>query len=47
MNDNREGVALLLRHAGEADVVLLASMNKRLVEDQGSRNPYTLGEFEE
>ncbi len=27
--------------------MLLASMNKRLVEDQGSRNPYTLGEFEE
>ena len=47
MNDSGEGIPLLLRRAGEAEVALLALMNKRLVEDQGSRNPFRLAEFEE
>ena len=30
-----------------SDVPALARMNQRLVEDQGSRNPFSIGEFED
>ena len=32
-------MSLLIRPANEADLPLLAQMNKRLIEDEGSRNP--------
>ena len=37
---------IVLRQATEDDVTELATLNKRLVVDQGSRNPYTASEYE-
>jgi len=36
---------LLIRPADEADLPLLAQMNKRLIEDEGSRNPMSLDQL--
>ena len=36
---------LLVRPANEADLPLLAQMNKRLIEDEGSRNPMSLDQL--
>ncbi len=36
-----------LRPGAIADIPLLATMNQRLVEDQGSRNPFTPAEYEQ
>ena len=38
---------LLIRSAGEADLPLLAQMNKRLIEDEGSRNPMSIDQLAE
>jgi GNAT superfamily N-acetyltransferase len=38
---------LLIRPADEADLSLLAQMNKRLIEDEGSRNPMSLDQLAE
>ena len=38
---------LLIRPADEADLPLLAQMNKRLIEDEGSRNPMSLDQLAE
>lgn len=38
---------IVLRQATEDDVTELATLNKRLVVDQGSRNPYTISEYED
>ena len=38
---------IVLRQATEDDVTELAMLNKRLVVDQGSRNPYTASEYED
>jgi GNAT superfamily N-acetyltransferase len=38
-------VPLLIRPATEADLLLLAQMNKRLIEDEGSRNPMSLDQL--
>jgi GNAT superfamily N-acetyltransferase len=35
-------MSLLIRPANEADLPLLAQMNKRLIEDEGSRNPMSI-----
>lgn len=35
------------RLATAADLPLLAAMNRRLIEDEGSRNPMTLTQLEE
>ena len=40
-------MSLLIRSANEADLPLLAQMNKRLIEDEGSRNPMSLNELAE
>jgi GNAT superfamily N-acetyltransferase len=39
-------MSVLIRSAGLNDVPLLAQMNDRLVEDQGSINPFSLTELE-
>ena len=39
-------MALRLRLASEDDVPLLARMNRRLIEDEGSRNPMSVAELE-
>jgi GNAT superfamily N-acetyltransferase len=39
-------MSVMVRHATGADVPLLASMNRRLIEDEGSRNPMSLPELE-
>ena len=36
-----------IRRALEADMILLASMNKHLIEDEGSQNPMNLKELED
>jgi GNAT superfamily N-acetyltransferase len=36
---------LIMRSATEMDVPALAAMNKRLIEDEGSRNPMTMAEL--
>ena len=36
---------LLIHPANEADLPLLAQMNKRLIEDEGSRNPMSLDQL--
>jgi GNAT superfamily N-acetyltransferase len=36
---------LLIRPADEADLPLLTQMNKRLIEDEGSRNPMSIGQL--
>lgn len=38
---------ILIRSADWHDVPRLAQMNDRLVEDQGSRNPFSLNELEQ
>ena len=38
---------LIIRSATEADVPALAAMNKRLIEDEGSRNPMTVAELQQ
>ncbi len=38
---------ILIRSAGLNDMPLLAQMNDRLVEDQGSLNPFSLNELEQ
>ncbi|MCU0503029.1 MAG: GNAT family N-acetyltransferase [Anaerolineae bacterium] len=38
---------LLVRPAHEADLPLLAQMNKRLIEDEGSRNPMSIDQLAE
>ena len=38
---------IVLRQATEDEVTELATLNKRLVVDQGSRNPYTIPEYED
>lgn len=37
---------LYIRRAAEADLPLLAQMNKRLIEDQGSRNPMSVEQLQ-
>lgn len=37
---------IVLRQATEDDITELATMNERLVTDQGSRSPYTASEYE-
>ncbi|MGM0882947.1 MAG: N-acetyltransferase family protein [Bacillota bacterium] len=37
----------LIRKATEADLKLLAQMNKELIQDEGSRNPMTIEQLEE
>ena len=38
-------MSLVVRPANEADLLLLAQMNKRLIEDEGSRNPMSLDQL--
>ena len=38
-------MSLLIRPANEADLPLLAQMNRRLIEDEGSRNPMSLDQL--
>jgi GNAT superfamily N-acetyltransferase len=38
---------LIMRPAVEADVPMLAALNKRLIEDEGSRNPMTMAELQQ
>ena len=38
-------MSLLVRPANEADLPLLTQMNKRLIEDEGSRNPMSIGQL--
>lgn len=38
-------MTLSLRSATEADVEMLAKMNKQLIEDEGHRNPMTISEL--
>ena len=38
---------LALHPATQADLPLLAEMNKRLIDDEGSRNPMTVNELRE
>jgi len=40
-------MSLAVRVAGSDDVRLLAQMNKRLIEDEGSRNPMSTPELEQ
>jgi GNAT superfamily N-acetyltransferase len=40
-------LSLFIRPANEADLPLLAQMNKRLIEDEGSRNPMSLDQLAE
>ncbi|NLG28897.1 MAG: GNAT family N-acetyltransferase [Chloroflexi bacterium] len=40
-------VDLVLRSAEEADLPLLAQMNRRLIEDEGSRNPMSVAQLQE
>jgi len=40
-------MGLTLRHADEADLPLLAQMNKHLIEDEKSRNPMTVAQLQE
>jgi GNAT superfamily N-acetyltransferase len=40
-------VTLTLRDANQSDLPLLAAMNRRLIEDEGSRNPMSLDELRE
>ena len=46
MNSDPNCIFCHLRQAIEDDVTELATLNKRLVIDQGSRNPYTASEYE-
>jgi GNAT superfamily N-acetyltransferase len=41
------GISLAVRAASGGDVRLLAQMNKRLIEDEGSRNPMSTPELEQ
>ena len=38
-------MSLVIRPANEVDLPLLAQMNKRLIEDEGSRNPMSLDQL--
>jgi GNAT superfamily N-acetyltransferase len=40
-------VPLVIRPANETDLPLLAQMNKRLIEDEGSRNPISIDQLAE
>ena len=40
-------IQLTITKASITDLPTLAQMNQHLVEDQGSRNPFSIGEFEE
>ena len=40
-------MAVYLREAAEADLPLLARMNKCLIEDEGSRNPMSVAELQQ
>jgi GNAT superfamily N-acetyltransferase len=40
-------MALHIRRAIESDLPLLAQMNKRLIDDQGSRNPMSLAQLQD
>jgi len=40
-------MALSLRSARDSDLVLLAQMNRRLIEDEGSRNPMSVPQLQE
>ena len=46
MNLRVTQMEIFLRPANQEDVRELAILNKRLVEDQGSRNPFTQSEYE-
>lgn len=45
MPANPPSMALAVRAVAEADVPLVAEMNKRLIDDEGSRNPMSVPEL--